>query len=181
VKIRVNDNEVKSGKLEMEKILKRAEVGRLALSTGSMPYIIPLNFLYWDGKIAFHCRWKGKKMDLIAGNSACCFEVDEFMGEVSYHYDSLCHLDYDSVLALGKARTENNRDSKKEVFQRLHAKYKEIYRKPVSTGGVRFDEARLDEACCVIIDIEELTGRRERTVEDQREKKVWRYRFPKEL
>jgi nitroimidazol reductase NimA-like FMN-containing flavoprotein (pyridoxamine 5'-phosphate oxidase superfamily) len=181
VKIQVNDNAGKSGKLEMEEILKRAEVGRLALSTDNMPYIIPLNFLYWDGKIAFHCKWKGKKLDLIAENNACCFEVDEFRGEVSYHYDSLCHLDYDSVLAFGKARTENNREIKKEVFQRLHAKYKEIYRKPVSSGGVRFDEARLDEACCVVIDIEELTGRRERTVEDQLEKKVWRYCFPKDL
>ena len=170
-----------SGLETMEEILQRAEVGRLALSTDNLPYIIPLNFLYWDGKIAFHCGWKGKKLDLLAENSACCFEIDEFMGEVSYHYDSLCHLDYDSVLAFGKARIENDKEAKKDIFQRLHAKYKEIYRKPISSGGVRFDEVRLDEACCVVIDVQELTGRRERTIKDQHEKKVWQYRFSKDL
>lgn len=162
---------------KMEKILKRAEVGRLALAANHLPYIIPLNFLYWDGKIAFHCGWKGKKLDLIAKNNACCFEVDEFMGEVSYHYDSLCHLDYDSVLAFGVARIENDNETKKDIFQRLHAKYKEIYRKPIASGGVRFDEARLDEACCVVIDVQELSGRRERTIDDQPEKQEWQFRF----
>jgi nitroimidazol reductase NimA-like FMN-containing flavoprotein (pyridoxamine 5'-phosphate oxidase superfamily) len=138
---------------KMEEILQRAEVGRLALTTNHLPYIIPLNFLYWDAKIAFHCGRKGKKLDLIAEHNACCFEVDEFMGEVSYHYDSLCHLDYDSVLAFGTARIENNNETKKDIFQRLHAKYKEIYRKPFSSGRLRFNEARLDEACCVVIDV----------------------------
>ena len=162
---------------KMEEVLQRAEVGRLALTANNLPYIIPLNFLYWDGKIAFHCGWKGKKLDFIAENNACCFEVDEFMGEVSYHYDSLCHLDYDSVLAFGTARIENDTETKKDIFQRLHAKYKEIYRKPISSGGVRFDEARLDEACCVVIDVQELSGRRERTINDQREKQVWQFHF----
>ena len=178
----MNDSKTMASGLEtMEEILQRAEVGRLALSAGNLPYIIPLNFLYWDGKIAFHCGWKGKKLDLLAENSACCFEIDEFIGEVSYHYDSLCHLDYDSVLAFGKARIENDKEAKKDIFQRLHAKYKEIYRKPISSGGMRFDEARLDEACCVVIDVQELTGRRERTIKDQQEKKVWQYRFSKDL
>lgn len=177
----MTSNNVSSSELEkMEQILQHAEVGRLALSRDNLPYIIPLNFLYWDGKIAFHCGWKGKKLDLIAKNNACCFEIDEFMGEVTYHYDSLCHLDYDSVLAFGTARIENDNETKKEIFQRLHAKYKEIYRKPISSGGVRFDEARLDEACCVVIDIQELTGRRERTINDQRVKQVWQYRFSKD-
>jgi hypothetical protein len=177
----MTDSKVTSSEREkMEEILQRAEVGRLALTTDNQPYIIPLNFLYWDGKIAFHCGWKGKKLELIAENNTCCFEIDEFMGEVSYHYDSLCHLDYDSVLAFGTARIENDHERKKDIFQRLHAKYKEIYRKPIASGGVRFDEARLDEACCVVIDVEELTGRRERTVNDQREKHVWQYHFSKD-
>jgi nitroimidazol reductase NimA-like FMN-containing flavoprotein (pyridoxamine 5'-phosphate oxidase superfamily) len=172
-----NHKDTLSELAKMEEILQHAEVGRLALAANHLPYIIPLNFLYWDGKIAFHCGWKGKKLDLIAKNNACCFEVDEFMGEVSYHYDSLCHLDYDSVLAFGVARIENDNEIKKDVFQRLHAKYKEIYRKPIASGGVRFDEARLDEACCVVIDVQELSGRRERTIDDQPEKQEWQFRF----
>jgi len=161
------------GLKEMEEILKCAEVGRLGLCDGSTPYIIPLNFAYLNGKIGFHCDWKGKKLDLIARNPRCCFEVDEYKGEVGYHYDTLCHLDYDSVIATGKARIEKEEEPVWQFFQLLHAKYKEIYRKPVSEGGKTFDRKRVGEACCVVIDIEELTGRRERTVEGKRNKVIW--------
>ena len=37
---------VDDGLSEMENILNLAEVGRMALLDGTMPYIIPLNFLY---------------------------------------------------------------------------------------------------------------------------------------
>jgi uncharacterized protein len=165
------------GLAEMEQILKRAEVGRLALYDGSTPYIIPLNFGYAGGQIGFHCDWAGKKLDLIAKNPRCCFEVDEFRGEVSYHYDALCHLDYDSVLAAGTAHVEKNEEAVWQFFQLLHAKYKEIYRKPISEGGKMFDRKRIGEACCVVIDVEELTGRRERTVDMKRTKVMWRHTF----
>ena len=164
---------VQGGLPEMEQILKRAEVGRLALFDGSTPYIIPLNYAYLNRKIGFHCDWKGKKLDIIADNSRCCFEVDEYMGEVSYHYDSLCHLDYDSVIAYGNAHVEKNEDAIWEFFQALHAKYKEIYRKPLSEGGKLFDRKRVGEACCVVIDVEEMTGRRERTLKGTRTKIMW--------
>ena len=107
------DESAEDGLEQMEKILQRAGVGRIALCDGSMPYLVPVNFLYHEKKIAFHCAWEGKKLDLIRKNPNCCFEVDEFMGEVSYHYEDRCHLDYDSVLAFGKARVEN--DEEKEI------------------------------------------------------------------
>ncbi len=165
------------GLAEMEKILQTAEVGRLGLYDGKTPYVIPLNFVYFEGKIGFHCDWKGKKLDLINANPRCCFEVDEFAGEVSYHYDSLCHLDYDSVIATGVARIERDEDKVYPFFQRLHAKYREIYRKSVEEGGKVFDRKRIKECACVLIDIEELTGRRERTVNGKPFKTWWQHKF----
>jgi hypothetical protein len=168
---------VKGGLAEMEEILKHAEVGRIGLCDGSTPYVIPLNFAYMPGKIGFHCDWTGKKLELIAKNPRCCFEVDEYKGEVGYHYDALCHLDYDSVIAMGTAHIEKDEEKVYAFFQLLHAKYKEIYRKPVKEGGKIFDRKRVGEACCVVIDIEELTGRRERTVEGKRQKTMWQRKF----
>jgi nitroimidazol reductase NimA-like FMN-containing flavoprotein (pyridoxamine 5'-phosphate oxidase superfamily) len=171
------DESAEDGLEEMEKILQRAEVGRIALCDGSMPYLVPVNFLYHEKKIAFHCAWEGKKLDLIRKNPNCCFEVDEFMGEVSYHYKDRCHLDYDSVLAFGKARVENDEEEKIHLLQLFSEKYLEIYRKPLSEGGKRFGRDRISECCCVVVDIEELTGRRERTVEGERKKTMWRCQF----
>ena len=168
---------VEGGLEEMEKILKRAEVGRIALCDGSEPYIVPVNFFYHERKIAFHCAWEGKKLDIIEKNPNCCFEVDEFMGEVSYHYEARCHLDYDSVLAFGKARIENDEEQKIRLLQLFAEKYSEVYRKPLSEGGKRFGKARVSECCCVVIDIQQLTGRRERTVQGKHKKTMWRHRF----
>jgi nitroimidazol reductase NimA-like FMN-containing flavoprotein (pyridoxamine 5'-phosphate oxidase superfamily) len=164
---------VQGGLPEMEQILKHAEVGRLAIFDGSTPYIIPVNYVYLNRTIGFHCDWKGKKLDIIAKSPRCCFEVDEYKGEVSYHYDSLCHLDYDSVIAYGNVRVEKNEDAIWQFFQALHEKYKAIYRKPELEGGKVFDRRRVGEACCVVIDLEEMTGRRERTLNGQRSKIMW--------
>ena len=161
----------------MEQILRNAEIGRLALSGSVAPYIVPLNFAYLPNKIGFHCDWTGKKLDLIANDPRCCFEVDEYKGEVSYHFDALCHLDYDSVIATGTARIENDEEAIWQFFQALHTKYKEIYRKPVEAGGKTFSRKRIREACCVVIDIKELTGRRERTVDGKISKVMWQHRF----
>lgn len=160
----------------MEKILERGEVGRLALCEGSTPYVVPMNFLYHKGKIAFHCAWEGKKLGIIARNPRCCFEVDEYMGEVAPHHKNQCHLDYDSVLAYGRARVENNEEEKIRLLQAFAEKYSEDYRKPVSEGGKRFDRTRISECCCVVIDVEELTGRRER-VKGKTQKIMWLHHF----
>jgi nitroimidazol reductase NimA-like FMN-containing flavoprotein (pyridoxamine 5'-phosphate oxidase superfamily) len=161
------------GLSEMEKILKRAEVGRMAIYDGTMPYIIPLNFLYTDGKIVIHCAWEGKKLDIISKNPNCCFEVDEYIGEVGYHYESQCHLDYDSVLAFGRARIEDNNETKAQLLQLFSEKYDELYKKSVSEGGKRFTVEQVSRCCCLVIDVSELSGRREITVDGERKKTMW--------
>lgn len=169
---------LQDGLKEMEEILKRADVGRIALTDGSLPYIVPLNFIYDKGKIAFHCALEGKKLDLIKNKQNCCFEVDEFMGKVSYHYDTKCHLDYDSVLAFGKAHIERNEPERIRLLQLMGEKYDKRYRKPVSEGGLRIGQNKsIQECCCVVIDIQEMTGRKERTIDGKREKTMWHHRF----
>ncbi len=173
-----NDDELLNyGLKEMERVLKRAVVGRIALCDAQVPYIVPVNFWYHQGRIVFHCAWEGRKLDIIGRNPNCCFEVDEFMGDVADHHESRCHLDYDSVIAFGRARVLNHGEEKATLLQMFAEKYDANYRKPLSKGGKRFDETRMSECCCVVVDVEELTGRRERTVNGKREKTMWRHRF----
>ena len=174
----MKDEFLQDGLEEMEKILIRADVGRIALTDGSMPYIVPVNYVYDKGKIAFHCALEGKKLDLIKNKQNCCFEVDEFMGKVNYHDATKCHLDYDSVLAFGKAHIERNEAERIRLLQIMGEKYDERYRKPVSEGGLRIGQNEsIQGCCCVTIDIEEMTGRRERTVDEKRQKILWHHKF----
>jgi nitroimidazol reductase NimA-like FMN-containing flavoprotein (pyridoxamine 5'-phosphate oxidase superfamily) len=172
------DEPVQDGLKEMEEVLKRTEIGRIALCDGSVPYMVPLNFIYHEGKIAFHCSLEGKKLNLIAKNPNCCFEVDEFMGKVSDHYATRCHLDYDSVLAFGKARIERNEEERIRLLQLFGEKYDERYRRPVPDGGLKIGKNKpIDNCYCVVIDVEELTGRRERTPDGKRQKTMWHHKF----
>lgn len=39
------------------------------------PYAFPINFLYSDGHIYFHCALEGHKMDAVKANDKVCFTV----------------------------------------------------------------------------------------------------------
>ena len=116
-------------------------------------------------------------LQIARNNPCCCFEVDEYMGDMAPHYEAQCHLDYDSILVYGKARVENKEEEKTRLLQSFAEKYSEKYRKPVSEGGRRFDKTRISECCCIVIDVEELTGRRERVQEGKSRKTMWQHHF----
>ncbi len=55
---------------ELERILAAATIGRMAsIGKDGYPYITPVNFVYDQGCIYFHCALKGEKLDNIARNA----------------------------------------------------------------------------------------------------------------
>jgi len=86
-----------------DRLLKDAPVGRLATCRGSEPYVVPVSFVYENGRIIVHGSAKGKKMDNITSNPKVCFEVDE--SEFVPDEDPCkLHWKYRSVVAAGTAR-----------------------------------------------------------------------------
>ena len=65
---------------EMETLLNEAKVSRLGCDDNGMLYIVPLSFGYREGVIYIHSAHKGRKIDLLKKNPACCIEVDECKG-----------------------------------------------------------------------------------------------------
>ena len=61
---------------ECEAILKEAYRGFLSIvGDGGYPYTIPINFVYADGHIYFHCALEGHKMDALKACNKVCFTV----------------------------------------------------------------------------------------------------------
>ncbi|MBN1152538.1 MAG: pyridoxamine 5'-phosphate oxidase family protein [Dehalococcoidia bacterium] len=61
----------------IERVLNSATIGRMAtVGADGYPYVTPVNFVYYDGAIYFHCAPDGEKLDNIARNSRVCFQVD---------------------------------------------------------------------------------------------------------
>jgi hypothetical protein len=76
--MRRSDREI-PGIQEIEEIIQKADVCRIALANDNIPYIVPMNFGYVndpDRTLFFHCANTGKKLDMIRQNNYVCFEMD---------------------------------------------------------------------------------------------------------
>ena len=92
---------------ECEDILGSAKRGTLAVvGDEGYPYSLPINFLYDDGKLFFHCAREGHKLDAIRLCDKACFTViDEPMkkpDEWWYHVRS--------VICFGRAHLMDGED-----------------------------------------------------------------------
>jgi nitroimidazol reductase NimA-like FMN-containing flavoprotein (pyridoxamine 5'-phosphate oxidase superfamily) len=133
-------------------LLRRSQVGRLATSLGDRPYVVPLHFVYDDGRIYFHCARKGKKMEYIMGNPNVCFEVDELLGLRPGKGPCDWGTRYRSAIAYGRARVLLEESEKVEALNKLLEKY--------AGRGCKIHEAPEDVAV-VEIEIEGITGKRD--------------------
>lgn len=88
-------------------ILDGSKFLHLGLVYDGMPYVVPMNYGYKmeDGKLTLylHSAVKGYKLDVIAKNPTCCFEMDwgvePFEGKIPCQYG----ITYYSLMGRGKA------------------------------------------------------------------------------
>jgi len=77
--MRRTDREVKDFQAILE-ITDKADVIRIGLIDGKLPYIVPLNFGYENiaGQLVFymHCANEGRKIDILKVSPNVCFELD---------------------------------------------------------------------------------------------------------
>jgi nitroimidazol reductase NimA-like FMN-containing flavoprotein (pyridoxamine 5'-phosphate oxidase superfamily) len=101
-------------------MLKNGSTGVLAvLGDEEYPYTVPLNYIYEDGKIYFHCARSGHKMDAIKGHSKvsfCVIESDRIVPEIFA-------TNYRSAIAFGKAKEVEDDAEKIAAMRLLNKKY----------------------------------------------------------
>jgi hypothetical protein len=130
--------------------------GRLATCDhAGQPYITPLNYLYRDGKIYFHCKRTGRKLDNLAENNRVCFEVsDAIKMTISEDRPCGCATRYDSVLAFGAARVVADPAEKAALLNLLVERY--------AAGKPHQPVEEKDAAGCAVVEIriDEISGKR---------------------
>jgi hypothetical protein len=135
--------------------LAKQSEGRLATCDESgQPYITPLNFVYRDGKIYFHSKLTGRKLENLGQNSRVCFEVSETAKTtVSYDRPCACSTRYSSVLAFGAARIVSDSAEKTALLNLLVEKF-------AAGKAFRPVEGQHSAGCAVVeICIEEISGK----------------------
>jgi len=138
---------------EIEDLLSRVLVGRLGTCRDDQPYVIPVCFAYYKGRIYFHCAPKGRKMEVMEANPRVCFQVDEHRLVPS---STPCNftMHYRSVLVFGRVRFLTDLKEKLKILKIMVDKYASAkLAKPL-------DEAMTHQVEVGEITIEEISGKK---------------------
>lgn len=125
-------------------LLSSARYGRLGLCKDNQPYVIPMSYVYHDGKIYLHSGGKGKKILYVTANPRVCFQID-----------LLEKGKWSSVNASGRAELSEGIDAKQRMFDAFTNKGLGGH------GGKNFQRQDLERMDMTVweIAIDELTGR----------------------
>jgi len=135
-------------------IMKKCDVCRVALFDEEYPYIVPMNFALdvedESVKLYFHCAQEGYKLDLIAKNPRCCFEMDcqhELVSDKDLLY---CTMQYSSVIGQGEIRIVEE-DEKMDILQKINDKY--------HPEGFPVNKASVSHVTVLCLEVKSMTGK----------------------
>lgn len=136
---------------EAIRILEKGEYGILS-TTGENGYAygIPLNYVYLEDGIYFHCALEGQKLDHIRYNSKVSFCV---VGETAVLPDQFSTA-YESVVVFGKA-IEVGEPEKTQALQALIQKYA----KDFAEQGETYIQKAKEKTAVVKIEADHITGK----------------------
>lgn len=95
---------------EVDALLKSSRICRMAFNDRPQPYIIPLDFVYLNGKMYFHFAKYGKKVDLFNRDPHVGVEVDQYNDDIT---------EYQSVTLMGTLAEVKDPEEKKIASEAL--------------------------------------------------------------
>ncbi len=110
-------------------ILDSARIGRIAtIGADGYPYVTPVNFVYHEGSIYFHCAPVGEKLDNIAREPRVCFEVDVPLAYLDANFEPdrrgcKVHQFYHCVIIRGQASVVPDGGLKTSALNALLSKH----------------------------------------------------------
>ncbi len=149
--MRRKDKEIKDTK-EMESIINRSDVCRIALCENNSPYIVPVCFGYRDNCMYFHSATDGKKIDIIKKNNRVCFEFDIQEGLIKSQNPCDWDVKYCSVIGSGRAFIIEEFEGKTKALNIIAGHY--------SSDGFEYQKNSVDNVTVIKVEIENLTGKR---------------------
>jgi len=137
---------------ELNEIFREARVCRLAMTDGSVPYIVPLNFGCRDNVLYFHCAGEGKKTDLLRQYPQVCFEVEAGVEIVTGKEACNWGVTFRSIIGYGRAEFVTDADSKRQALDVIMAHY--------SDGKFDYSDENIQRTTVFKVVISSMTGKR---------------------
>jgi nitroimidazol reductase NimA-like FMN-containing flavoprotein (pyridoxamine 5'-phosphate oxidase superfamily) len=137
---------------EIESIIQRSQVCRLALVDAGLPYIVPLCFGYKNKMLYFHSAKEGQKIDILRRNCQVCFEFDIDARVRSGKTACAWGMGYKSVIGFGTASLVEGPEEKQKALDIIMRQY--------SVGEFEYSAKNLAEMLVVKVDISKMTGKK---------------------
>ncbi len=137
---------------DIEAIIQRAIVCRIAFSENDVPYIVPVNFGYKDDCLYFHSAPEGKKIEIIEQNNRVCFEVDIDQEVVRSATPCDWGMKYRSVIGFGKAFLVRDVEEKRKALNTIVEHY--------SGKPSDYPESAISNVAIIKVEIESMTGKK---------------------
>lgn len=133
-------------------ILNNGKTAVLAvLGDDDYPYTVPLNYVYYNGKIYLHCAKEGHKLDAIKNHdkvSICVVAQDDIVEEKYTTY-------FKSVVCFGRAKRMTDESLMRESVKALAEKYC-----PTQLDGIPTEvESEFSILAMIEIEIEHMSGK----------------------
>lgn len=149
--MRRTDREI-ADREEIEDILRRSTVCRLAMVDAGRPYLVPLCFGYDAGALYFHSAPVGKKIDLLKKNRTVCFEFDADAIAVPAATSCGWTMRYRSVIGYGIAGFIEDPGEKQAALDVIMRQYSE--------GRHLYSEETLRKTAVIKVEIREISGKK---------------------
>ena len=131
-------------------LLKRGREGILGtIGDQGYPYTVVVNYVYFQGKIYFHCAREGHKIDNINKYDKVSFSVYDHVEVVGEQLNT----HYQSVLVFGKATVIS---PTAEILMALIRKYVDMD----IEKATEYIKREISETAVVEIEIEHMTGKK---------------------
>jgi len=136
---------------EIDALIRRAMICRIAVSDDDRPYIVPVCFGYDGSAIYVHGAHQGMKSDVLKKNPRVCFEVD--VDCTIEKADKPCDwgISYKSVIGFGTAGFVEEAAAKHTALDHIMKQYSD---KPFT-----YDDKMVGATQVIKITIESITGK----------------------
>lgn len=138
---------------EIEDIITRSDICRIALCNDGKPYMVPMNFGYKDRVLYLHSAHDGEKMDIIKKNPNVCFEMEVDTILVPGPIGCKWTMHYKSVIGSGVAEIIKDEKEKAEALDIIMKQY---------AGDEKFEflPKVLEMMCIIKVPVDEMTGKK---------------------
>jgi nitroimidazol reductase NimA-like FMN-containing flavoprotein (pyridoxamine 5'-phosphate oxidase superfamily) len=139
---------------EIEAVIKKALVCRLAMADENGPYIVPLCFGFRSNTFYFHSATHGKKLDILREHPRICFELEGDCGIRTGEKACEFSMRYSSVIGFGTAEFVEEPEAKRDALDIIMAQY--------SDGKFAYTDSVIKKTAIFKVDIDAMTGKTSR-------------------